>query len=127
MYQNVQGLIPFAYLGDNNPVLDNTKLFELQANIYFHKPDIVVINETWLKDSIIDNEIFLSQHYKIFRCDRTVDTHPPDPSNPKEFRKNGGGVLIAAKADIAYEVKRVKVECKVELLAIEIITEKSQK
>ena len=132
MYQNVQGLIPFAYLGDNNPVLDNTKLFELQANIYFHKPDIVVINETWLKDSIIDNEIFLSQHYKIFRCDRTVDTHPPDPSNPKKFRKNGGGVLIVLivepyKADIAYEVKRVKVECKAELLAIEIITENKSK
>ena len=78
-------------------------------------------------DSIIDNEIFLSQHYKIFRCDRTVDTHPPDPSNPKKFRKNGGGVLIAAKAVIAYEVKRVNVECKAELLAIEIITENKSK
>ena len=78
-------------------------------------------------DSIIDNEIFLSQHYKIFRCNRTVDTHPPDPSNPKKFRKNGGGVLIVAKADIAYEVKRVKVECKAELLAIEIITENKSK
>ena len=56
MYQNVQSLIPFAYLGDNNPVLDNTKLFELQANIYFHKPNIVVINETWLKDSIMADD-----------------------------------------------------------------------
>ena len=28
MYQNIQGLIiPFAYLGDKNPVLDNTKIF----------------------------------------------------------------------------------------------------
>ena len=128
MYQNVQGLVPFAYLSDNNPVLDNTKLFELQANIIsYYKPDIVLLNETWLKDSIIDNETLLSKHYKIFRCDRTVDTHPPDPCNPKKFRKNGGGVLIAVKADISYEVKRVKLECKAELLAIEIITENKSK
>ena len=103
--------MPFAYLSDNNPVLDNTKLFELQANISYYKPDIVILNETWLKDSIIDNEILLSQHYKIFRCDRTVDTYPPDPSNPKKFRKNGGGVLIAAKADIVYLTKTKKFGC----------------
>ena len=40
------------------------------------------------------------------------------PLIPKNSEKNGGGVLTATKADIAYKVKRVKVECKAELLAI---------
>ena len=127
MYQNVQGLIPFAYLSDQNPALDNTKIFELQANVYYYKPDIVILKETWLKDSISDNELLSPNQYKVFRSDRTNITHPPDLLDPKKFRKNGGGVLIAIRTDLAFDVKRVKIKCKAEFLAIEIVTENNSK
>ena len=51
-YQNVQGLIPFSQLDNNQPSLDRTKIFELNAYININKPDIVIINETWLKKSV---------------------------------------------------------------------------
>ena len=127
MYQNVQGLIPFAYLSDQNPALDSTKIFELQAYVYSYKPDVVILNETWLKDSISDNELLSPKQYKVFRCDRTISTHPPDPLDPKKFRKNGGGVLIAVRTNLAFEVKRIKTKCKAEFLSIEIVTENNSK
>ena len=93
--QNVQGLIPFSCLSDQNPLLDVTKILELQTHVSFHKPDIIILNETWLKDTINNNEILSCNEYKLFRCDRTIETHSPDPDDPKKFRRNGGGVLIA--------------------------------
>ena len=60
-----------------------------------------------MKDAINDNEILSCEHYKIFRCDRTTDTHPPDPDDPKKFRKNGGGVFIAVKANLSINVHRI--------------------
>ena len=83
-YQNVQGLIPFTELNKPHPNLDSTKLCELHAYIYNKCPDIVVLklNETWLKNCILDGEIFPSDRYKIFRKDRTHFCHPPDPDNP---------------------------------------------
>ena len=48
IYQNVRGLIPFNYVGKHSPMLDNTKLFELQSYVYSNKIDIVILNETWL-------------------------------------------------------------------------------
>ena len=56
-YQNIQGLISFGNLAENHPVLDNNKLFELHTYIYNHSPDIIILNETWLKPSILDSEI----------------------------------------------------------------------
>lgn len=95
LYQNVQGLIPVSELINRNPSLNETKLAELQAHVYTNKPDIIILNETWLKESINDNEIFPPEAYKIFRCDRSTNSHPLDPNNPNRFRKNGGGVLTA--------------------------------
>ena len=56
-YQNVQGLIPFSQLDKNQPSLDRTKIFELNAYISLNKPDIVILNETWLKKSVQNSEI----------------------------------------------------------------------
>ena len=56
-YQNIQGLIPFSNLADNCPNLDVTKVAELQCSINLNKPDIIILNETWLKSSILDTEI----------------------------------------------------------------------
>ena len=79
VYQNVQGLIPFSNLTDYCPNLDVTKVTELQFNVSANKPDGIILNETWLKSSILDSEIFDLEAYKVFRLDRSQKTHPPDP------------------------------------------------
>ena len=78
-YQNVQGLIPFSNLADKCPNFDVTKIAELQCSINLNKPDIVILNETWLKSTILDTEIFSSEAYKVFRLDRSKYTHPRTP------------------------------------------------
>ena len=78
-YQNIQGLIPFGNLADNCPNLDVTKVAELQCSINLNKPDIIILNETWLKSSILDTEIFSTETYKVFRLDRSKSTHTPRP------------------------------------------------
>ena len=120
LYQNVQGLIPVSELKEENPLLNENKLLELQAYVYHHSPDIVVLNETWLKSTINDNEIFPPESYKIFRRDRSPESHPPDPNNPIKFKRNGGGVLIAVKSSLDLTSKRVNIECKAEVLTLEI-------
>ena len=65
-YQNVKGLIPFTKLNKTHPNLDNNKLFELHAYIYSKYPDILVLNETWLKSSILDSEILPLTYIKFF-------------------------------------------------------------
>ena len=119
-YQNVQGLIPISALSNPNPALHQSKLAELQAFAYLNKPDIIVLNETWLKSSILDNEIFTSASYNIYRLDRTEKTHPPDPNDPKKFRKNGGGILIATRADLEINVKAISSKCSAEILSVQL-------
>ena len=86
-YQNVQGLIPFGSLTDQHPNLDITKIYEVQAYIFEKNPDIIILNETWLKPTILSSEIFPKQ-YNVFRLDRSPQSHPVDLLNPKKFRKN---------------------------------------
>ena len=93
-YQNVQGLIPFGQLGKGHPIFNDAKLIELHHFLESYVPDIVILNETWLKESINDNEIFPSNLNTVFRRDRSPESHPADEDNPKKFRRNGGGVLI---------------------------------
>ena len=120
-YQNVQGLIPFTDLNKNHPKLDNTKFAELHAYIHEKNPDIIVLNETWLKNTILDEEIFPNNKYKIMRGDRTEGSHPPDLSNPEKFRRNGSGVLIAISCSLKVSYKNFDLNCKSEMLAVEII------
>ena len=119
-YQNVQGLIPFSNLAQDHPQLDNNKIFELNAYINKHNPDIIILNETWLKPSILDSEIFPPDKYEIHRLDRSEITHPIDPLNSKKFRRNGGGVLIAINVSLSVESKTIPTNCSAELLAIEL-------
>ena len=70
-YQNVQGLIPFTELNKNQPCLDNIKISEMHAFIYDKQPDIIILNETWLKDTILDHEILPGDQYKRYRRDRS--------------------------------------------------------
>ncbi|MCP4487610.1 MAG: hypothetical protein GY820_09895 [Gammaproteobacteria bacterium] len=100
-YQNVRGLIPFSQLDKAHPSLDRTKIFELNAYLHSEKPDILLLNETWLKKSINDREVIENPNYNVYRNDRSQTTHPADHNNPLNFRKFGGGVLIALRADIS--------------------------
>ena len=79
-----------------------------------------MLNETWLSDNINDSEIFLNDNYKIFRLDRSQKTHPFDPDNPEKYRKSGGGVIIPIKSELKCESNVIKLNCKAELLSVEI-------
>ena len=120
-YQNIQGLIPFGNLAENHPVLDNNKFLELHSYICNHSPNIIILNETWLKPSILDSEIFPSNKYKIFRLDRSEKTHPIGPLNTKKYRHSGVGVLIAINASLQIDSKVNHTNCSAELVAIELI------
>ena len=121
-FQNVQGLIPFGELKNNHPMLDITKCLELSTYLKEYKIDIAILNETWLKKSILDSEILPATQYKIFRCDRSNKAHPSDPMNPKRFRRNGGGVLIAVRNDLKVTSKEIKLGGGAEIIAVEFTT-----
>ena len=111
-YNNVQGFINPGELKSESPTLNMTKLHEFHGYIFSQKPDIIILNETWLKKSILNSEIVPKDTYKLFRTDRCGKTHPWDPSNPKKFRRDGGGILIGHRLDIdieSTEVSSVKV------------------
>ena len=119
-FYKVQGLINTNDLASETPPLNMTKLLEFHGYLYTHKPDILILNETWLKKSIEDNEL-LPSSYNIIRVDRSSKTHPYDPKFPKKFRKNGGGVLIAHRTDIDISVSKLSlVSCQAELLSVVI-------
>ena len=79
-YNNVQDLIDIRDLKSKEPQLNMTKLYKLHGHIFTTKPDVIILNETWLKKSILDTQV-LPQNYKIRRVDRTRKTHPWDPSH----------------------------------------------
>ena len=126
-YQNVQGLIPFTELSNKYPKLDYTKIAEIHAYIHEERPDVIVLNETWLKSSDLDEEILPVNDYKIFRCDRSEFTHPCDPDNPCKFRRNGGGVLIAISSSLQVSSNAIDLKCKAEMLAVELILDDGSK
>ena len=121
LYQNVQGLVPFGDLRNPNPQLNVTKLFELQSYVSKFKPDIVILNETWLKSSILDAEIFPNNSYKVFRQDRSAKSHPIDDKNPRKYKKQGGDVVIAFRSDLDVKTTKFKIKgdpAKAEILSV---------
>ena len=117
-YQNVQGLIPYKELGKKNPELDKVKIKELNSYLSFYKPGIMLLNETWLKGTVEDPEVICNElNYNIYRLDRSKKTHPPDPHDPRKFRLNGGGVLIAVNRDIDIESVKVSHQVSAEIIA----------
>ena len=123
VYNNVHGFLNTRDLASGTPPLNMTKIHEFHGYIYKHKPHIIILNETWLKNSILSNEV-LPDKYKVFRLDRSLRSHPVDATQPKKFRKNGGGVLIAHRTDIDISsVKLSKVSVQAELLSVIIKTQ----
>ena len=119
-FQNVQGLVPFSQLGKSDPTLDRTKVLELNLFITDKKPDVVILNETWLDKSVKNSEVFEGNSYKVFRNDRSQLSHPSDPNDATKFRKFGGGVVIAVRNDIDVSPKKLKLGDGAEILAIAI-------
>ena len=117
---NCQGLIPFSELDKDHPSLNITKVHEINQYLVKHEPDIVMLNETWLKKSIKNSEFFPTSTYKPFRLDRSSKTHPPDPNNSKKFRKNGGGVFIAVRRDLDIKSTKVEFQCAGEIIGINL-------
>ena len=89
--------------------------------------DVVILNETWLKPSILNNEILANGMHNTFRLDRSPDAHPIDKFNPKKFRKNGGGVLIAVNSQLSVTSRIIPLKCMAEMLALELILENNTK
>ena len=50
-----------------------------------------------------------------------------DEQNPKKFRQNGGGVLVSIKSSLSVTSNKIKLKCKAELLAVEILLEDKSK
>ena len=69
-YQNVQGLIPIKDLTLKQPSLNITKICEFNAYININRPDVIMLNETWLNKSVNDHEIIKDKKFSIFRNDR---------------------------------------------------------
>ena len=116
-------------MGKEHPVFNDAKLIELHHYVESRVPDIVIVvlNETWLKESINNSEILPSNLYTIFRRDRCPDSHPIDKDNPKKFRRNGGGVLIAINNTLKANSKVIPLKCMAKILGIQIQLENKQK
>ncbi len=57
-YQNVQGFVIHSTLGSEYPSLNLTKIFEFQSHISLTKPDVIVLNETWLSRPFITMKFY---------------------------------------------------------------------
>ena len=126
VYNNVQGFINMKDLKLKSPPLNMTKVHEMNGYIFAEKPDIVILNETWLKKPILSKQVF-PENYKVLRLDRSIKTHPFDPKQPKKFRKDGGGVLIAHKSDLKMKSQKFKkIRAQAELLSVIFNTECGQ-
>ena len=118
LYSNIQGMIHPRDLASIEPPLNMTKIHEINAYLIANKPEILILNETWLK-KVIKNKQLLPNIYKIKRLDRSVETHPYDINNPKKFRKHGGGIAIAHRRDMKIEgFKFTKCSVQAEILTI---------
>ena len=125
-YQSVRGLLTYSSLGNKYPVLNITKVLELQSYIANYRPEIIILNETWLKPAINDAEI-IRNDYKIFRLDHCPDSHPPDPNHSNKFKVNSGGILIAVNNYLDMKPKVLKSNSKAEILSITLKLKNNKK
>ena len=87
MLFNAQSLCSINKSTDGS-LVSNLKSFQDLA--FVENLDIIIVTETWLNDNISNNEI-LSTGYNIIRKDRSSG-------------KRGGGVLIALRNNIPYNL-----------------------
>ena len=121
LYLNARGFVNFKDSSKSNDLF-TSKIKDFHGHIYSSKPDVVILNETWLKKPILNSEIFPNNSYKVFRRDRSVKSHPPDNNYPDKFKKNGGGVIIAIKSNLEAKSTKYKISAcgaaKAEILSV---------
>ena len=87
------------------------KLTEFNSHFDSQEFDVISVSETWLNDSVFDDEIFTNGGYNIFRRDRTKVTVPD--------KDDGGGVLLGVKKSLSAKRRRDLETC-MEILWVEI-------
>ena len=107
LYHNVRGFVDLTE--KTHSQLYTSKLKEFHGILFSQQPDVVILNETWLKKPILSSEIFPNNTYKVFRRDRSIKSHPPDPLSPTKFKRNGGGVIIAIRSDLDVDCSRYEI------------------
>ena len=121
LYHNADGFVDLRNKSPS-PILFTSKIADFQGYLFSEKPDVVILNETWLNSAIRDSEIFPNDSYKVFRRDRSNFSHPPDKNNPNKFKKLGGGVIIAFKSDLDITTTEYKISqggvAKAEILSV---------
>ena len=85
-YCNAQGFILSSSMRGSQPIFQTRKLLDFQSFLHLDKPDIAIVNETWLNEHINSNEIVNEQYYKCFRMDRSSE-------DKEKYNKVGGGGL----------------------------------
>ena len=118
LYHNVRGFVDLRK--DSKSELFVSKVKDFHGVLFSQKPDVVILNETWLKKSILTSEIFPNDCYKVFRKDRSLKSHPPDSQYPNKFKRQGGGVLIAIRSDL--DIKSVKYKISGDAAKAEILS-----
>ena len=114
-YCNMQGMIMMSSMRSSQPIFQTHKLLDFQNFLHMNKPDVVIINESWLNEHIHDNEIVNENYYKFFRKDRTAE------DKLKFGKVGGGGIFILVKQGINIETKLVSINCGyVPILSIEV-------
>ena len=98
-YCNAQGFILMNSIGGSQPIFQTNKLLDFQNFVFSEKPDVVIVNESWLNCHINSNEIIEEKYYKMFRFDR-------QENDKKRYKKKGGGgVFILVKQDLDIKTK----------------------
>ena len=114
VYCNAQGFIMMSSIRGNQPILQTNKLLDFQSFIHTEKPDIVIVNETWLNEHINSNELVNEQYYRCFRSDRSTE------DKQKYCKKGGGGVIILSRQDIDITTRNINIQCTLPIVSIEI-------
>ena len=122
-YCNAQGFILMSSMRGNQPIFQTHKLLDFQNFIHMNKPDIVIVNESWINEHISNNEIIEEEFYKMFRYDRSKK------DKCKYNKVGGGGILILTKQGLDIETKEVTVKNpdQIPVLSIEVKFKDSSK
>ena len=65
LYHNADGFVDLRNKSPS-PQLFKNKIADFHGYIFSEKPDVVILNETWFKKSILDSELFPNNSYKFF-------------------------------------------------------------